>query len=619
MAVKIKITCPKCKKPLWAPQQQQGKRVKCPGCQTILVVPAVKAVDMEALAAAALADRPAAEESSAAPVKPIDFHCPQCDEKIQAPADLAGKQMPCPECSRIVKVPLPARTEPKDWRKVDTRAAAAALKRDAEPAPEGAWGTASSSRVSTAALEVAEVIPMAVERLTWGQRTRWGLIVASAVVAGFLTVWGAWQFARLKSQQRQVARVLELVEKGETPLPDIQAAEIFRATGEYDIGAGKAQAAARNLTESASRLERVPSTAAERDALLLELGLTEIDLGGDETDVIAAKRLRWEDLSKDMIRIVERLTSPDARVIAVRDLCGKLGRKGQSVLAMTLAQTVPVGFVGKDRPEMLALAALALSNAGQVESAKTVAASLLKPFEARLKDEKIKGQLPGSYLLALLIGVGMADKAQILTKATLADGLKDPYPEVRLGFAQGLASQEKWNEARQQAATPGSAPLRLEALVAVAAIARAKDHPDEAEKAIQAALEVAKTLLPTEEWKALSPWLLYRLVQIGSWAGLFDKLEFVAEAIPNDDLRERAKLEILRGQLHAQGKDASPLSEQPTSPPLFLELLARHAGRYRGAGAAKVIDRWEPPALRPFGYIGLVLGEQDRLLDRSQN
>src|SRR5262249_5057401 len=116
----IKFNCPHCDKVLRVKDELAGKRAKYPACGQVLSIPAQAsaAVDAEAWAAAALADQPKAEpKPAAAPAGTIDFRCYYCDEDVKMPMDLAGKQAPCPQCRRIIKVPLPVKTEPKDWRK----------------------------------------------------------------------------------------------------------------------------------------------------------------------------------------------------------------------------------------------------------------------------------------------------------------------------------------------------------------------------------------------------------------------------------------------------------------------------------------------------------------------
>src|SRR5438105_11285554 len=103
----IKFNCPHCKKEFNVKDHLAGKRAGCPACKKILTVPAPTSapVNLEEFAAAALA----AEPQAAAPEKPaetMEFVCSYCETKVQVAAELAGKQTSCPECRRIVKVPL---------------------------------------------------------------------------------------------------------------------------------------------------------------------------------------------------------------------------------------------------------------------------------------------------------------------------------------------------------------------------------------------------------------------------------------------------------------------------------------------------------------------------------
>src|SRR5262249_42659782 len=120
----IRFNCPHCKKVLKVKDELAGKQAKCPACQHVLSIPAAERAlaDVESLAASVLDDAPKAPPKSATESTTIDFVCMYCDETIKIGLELAGKQAPCPSCRRIVKVPLPKKEEPKDWRKVDPRA-----------------------------------------------------------------------------------------------------------------------------------------------------------------------------------------------------------------------------------------------------------------------------------------------------------------------------------------------------------------------------------------------------------------------------------------------------------------------------------------------------------------
>jgi hypothetical protein len=564
---------------------------------------------MEALAAAALGEQPAAKALAPAAAKPIDFHCSYCDEEIHVTVEEAGKQMPCPHCTRIVKVPLPAKTEPKDWRKVDPRAGAL-LRRDGDQPPEGEWGTATASRpVSQQSLVDAEVIPVATERVPLAQRLQVYLLVCAGVVAFaviFVALFRVWSRS---NQQGILAVVLRYApDKGESPLDSLAAAQLYRAKAEYYLRQGLALKARESLAKALARLAGADAASPGRDLLLISIGRTMVELGGDPADVTQGKRMAWQEIANDLRRTVEAINAPEARVIAVRELGQDLAVRGQAPLAETVAQTVKINFP-RDRGEMRALVGLALLGAGDRDKAAGLEADLLKPFGPRLKDAKLAGPLPGPNLLALIVALGHGDQAQRLARATFEESVqKEQYPEIRFGYSQGLAHHGDWEQARQTAAAPGPAALRLEALAALAGIAMAAGQRAEAKKNSQFARDIAVELLPTDAGKTLSPWLLWRLVRAAAWTGLPENdLQPIMDAISNTELRDAARLEIVRAQPIGQGdKELEEAARRP-EPPQVLELLAR---RYaHSGGASKTIDKWEPPTLRPFGYAGLLLGE----------
>ncbi len=106
----IKVTCPNCERTLSVADTMAGKKGKCPTCKTMLTVPgnagtappksgsngsappkipAPSAHELEALAAAALADEPPPEQEEP---KFIDFECPMCGEKLKMDTALCGKR-----------------------------------------------------------------------------------------------------------------------------------------------------------------------------------------------------------------------------------------------------------------------------------------------------------------------------------------------------------------------------------------------------------------------------------------------------------------------------------------------------------------------------------------------
>jgi hypothetical protein len=265
----------------------------------------------------------------------------------------------------------------------------------------------------------------------------------------------------------------------------------------------------------------------------------------------------------------------------------------------------------RDPIELDALVALELARAGDMAAAKEKATPLLKPYETETakKEELAKRPVLGPNVLALAVALEQKIHAERITVPASEAALKDPFPEIRLGYARGWSCQGKWAPARQIAAAPGNAALRFEALVDVATFAEVKS-PKDAESAVQAAFTIWRDELQASP---VSPWLLLRLVRLGAPSARPEDMQRVAEAISDADLRSRARLEITRARLAAlDGPDTDGFEKEAKSPSnaLILEALSRHNARYNSSSSLiREIDQWDP-RFRPFGYIGVALGQQ---------
>ena len=82
MAIKVQCACGKS---LSAKDEFAGRRVRCPGCQQPLLIPA-------------------GENTAEATTSPIATRC-SCGEVFQAKPEFVGKTVKCPQCSRPVQIP----------------------------------------------------------------------------------------------------------------------------------------------------------------------------------------------------------------------------------------------------------------------------------------------------------------------------------------------------------------------------------------------------------------------------------------------------------------------------------------------------------------------------------
>jgi hypothetical protein len=605
----IKFTCPHCHKALRADDHLAGRRAACSGCKKGLTIPAPTSLpaDVEEFAAAALADQPAAPAPAAA--APISFNCPQCDEKIQVSGELAGKQTPCPECRRIIKVPLPVKNEPKDWRKVSTRGSG--FLRDQAPAPEGAWGSTGAGAVSRQALEEAQAIPIDRELLTWQQWARRGTAaVVALVLVGGASWWGIgyWNLSR---QRQALSRALEFVDTDKKLSPDA-AAEIHRAAGEYLLRAGQADKARERLQKARALLaaDQVPSS--EWDAVLIDVAVTQVDLGGEKTDVDSGARVSWDEVEKEIRQTLAQLRSREARLEAVREVNQKLIAKNQGLRAAGIIHRLNLP---DEAAELLALVGLELLRAKETKAAQTLAeqaqALVLAPPAAPADGKPPKRPVPPATLLALWLALNRPEQARALAAEPGAG--PEPDPAVRIGYAEGLARQGHQEAARKYASLPGLPQGRVQALIAVAGVALENGQTEAARQDLEAAANLIDAEL---RGRALSPWVFLRLNRLAVQANLGERVQPLSGSIPDPALRGRAQLEILRGRLRScrtQAEEAWAQAVEKESPAhaLALEAIARHNARHAGAGVQKSVDGWEPDRVRPFGYIGVALGLQD--------
>jgi tetratricopeptide (TPR) repeat protein len=611
----IKFNCQHCQRSLKVNQELAGKKARCPGCKQVITIPTLgpPAADVEALAAATLAEQAAAAPTEVRQAGPIRFTCPFCDEEVEVSADLEGKQTPCPECRRIIKVPVRQKTEPKDWRKINPRGPAAGLRRDEPAAPEGAWGTTgSASAVSRQALLEAEAVPTAVEKPSLARRISRGLVVAAVVVLLAAGVLAVLHFREQSIQKRALNQALTFIpeEAGANKLPDVEQAEIHRGAGEYYYRAGQPDKARAHFKQAQARLRPDPESGKPatpgKELLAIELALNQVDLGGTPQEVDAGTRIKWTEIYRDIQPTLMGLASPEARAEALRRVGSRLIQKGQAVHVETLVSYLSSE---RDRSEMTALIGLELIRAGQRDLAQSLATKALQPFLAS-GDAGNAAPRPATppALTALLLILGQVKEAK---EALYVTEPKNPDAgdinfETRLGYAVARAYEGNWNEAITFADAKGSPADRLRALLAVAWAAAEKDSEQG-----RPAIERALTLVDKAD-----PWLLHRLVRLGADLGIAEKVQAVADAIPEPSLRADAQREALRGRL--AGKNQADMERMETEVskekpnPLVLELLARHNVRFgSGSSVVKAIDAWERESLRPFGYIGVALGLQD--------
>jgi hypothetical protein len=616
----LKFSCPHCRKGIRVKEELAGKKAKCPACQQVLTIPAVKGAtpppatksstdsDLEAKALAALVEQTKSPGSTPVSTKTIDFQCPFCDEKIRLSADLAGKRAPCPECSRIVKVPLPEDSQPKDWRKVDVRSP---ITRDhkGEPAPEGAWGSeVSRGRVSRQALLEAGALPVVKEKWTLRQ---WANRIALAVIVVFGVVVSAWAILHYSFESRKggaFSQAEKLVAETKDPLT---AAEVYRGLGVYQFRAEKpvgennsAKAALNQFLKARAKLSEEGRESAERDAILIDLALDQADLGSDSQE--AQKRgirLNWDETVKEVHRTLQHIKSPEARLQGLR----LVERKFLDLNLPNIAARLPDAILDPNDPNRAeALAQYGLLIIDQKEQANAQATQALQAFTPLKKNPKATQESFPPSLVALLVALDRKD----LKELPETPPKENPPLDLRVGFTWAWAYRGQLGEARSLALSSGPASHQLHALIAL--IAALVEKKADIGVDLAAAIERVEPALKEKDTN-VSHWTLYRLVQLGARGGKPDQVAKVVPFIPDAELRGLADLEITLATLPSHSPDEMWNDLATHKPPCrhALLVLARHNTRFGSSSfVSKAVNSWEPE-LRPLGYAGIALGMQD--------
>lgn len=582
----IRFRCPHCEKPLAVKDHLAGKKGACPVCKKALVIPAPVSApaDVEDLAAAALADNPAETPPvDEGPPKTIDFTCDFCDEELHLPLSEAGKKMPCPECRRIIRIPVPDENKPKDWRELIKKGPSAALINQPEQLDD-AWGTEVKTRVSGTALAEAGALPeVPVQPVGiggWIKRVFYAGLVVGVLV---LVYFGLSRSRQVKLEKDAVVQLKEFLE-AKDPMPPLLAAQAHLGIGEVHLRKNEAAKAldqfrkARAVVSGPTAAKDVPDY--EADFFLIDLARAQIGMGGNDDQVIGKERYPWkEEVQKELLRTLEAMRSLDARQEALRVISSRLIALDQAEVAIALCANLAAGSGGTRSPLL-------------------------------------------AQQIALLMALGKEDTAARLVKA--------PDPKFVLGeamprmaYAEGQARKGAYPEALAFAQARGPAGQRLETSLGAASICLTDPKAaDQSKPFLEEALKAYKDLKGR-----VSTWNLLLLVRQGCRSGVLDEaqsLELVKSASP--PVKSRALLEMVRARLERAPEPAEPALLDPLSMDrtdksrshliLGWARLARHNARTGGAravreAAAVQAESQDAPPLSAFVGVAAALGETD--------
>jgi hypothetical protein len=667
----IKFECSGCHRKLSVDDTLAGKKGKCPGCKKAIVVPASPArspapvatptptptpqlptppsldgpartqeeLDREAMEA--LADEPPAED---AVPEEFTFDCPMCGEKITMKTELAGKRAPCPnrECGRIIKVPEPEKKQkPKDWRQMDRRPGGSRL--PDEPAPEGAWGTEDKRTIGS---ETAEEFGLSRKRekpVPWLDRVFPYFYYAVMLAVASMLGLGLWARAYSGYEKGLLATATAYVgdNKANAALGREGIAAVHRGVGEYHFRRKESTSAARGREQCDAALAALGSptrdnSTNERDAVLVDVGMTLLDFSADKKDpaVERGEKLDWDATQKGLAAAVRAMGTAEGRREGVRLLARRLIASGHPERALPLAgQVSATAREQRGVREMLRSQATARSGPGvsskdstEPDESKVVA---LATAAARAEAEAIVGlelysagkkDLAAQAVELALRPYASKEDAPALSApvVALATLLNQKLPAAKesseteneyVGQTEALAREGKLDEARKRV-SEGQAGRRFRCAVAIASVTADTEATD-VESAIQ-------TLTgPLRGNQNTSPWLVYRLVLLGLQAKVpADKLADVAAEATDSTLRSRGAL-LLLGRELASAKDVKPCSGPEVEKLgngleryLAVEILCRHNASVNSSWGND-IQEWKD-AQKAFGALGVLQGRYRR-------
>jgi hypothetical protein len=624
----IRITCPHCKRGMLVDERLAGKKGRCKACQQPITVPPLPAsnsspaqaapvppsslphlggdgqgtgapVDVEAEAAALLADEPKPVEQ--VETKTIDLNCPFCDEPIQFAANLAGKREPCPQCKRIIKVPELVKKDPKDWRQVEVRGPSGARPPD-QPAPEGAWGSTTIRGVGTQSLVEAGVLPKVEQPRTLWQKVRWPVLGASVLlvlVVGSLIGYRWWGRHRI---EREIQTALAFADSPEAN-PMVKAA-LSLSAGKYYLRsriASPAKAANKQFGMALTTLQRAPQ-GEERDMLLIDLALAEVELGGDKPDADLEVRLPWDKTHQLLLATLREIHDTEAKRRALRALAQYLRERGQAARVLPLTNQL-FAAADADKAAALAIVGLEFLKADDRPAAEKAAEAALQlfPKDAKAKDAKAPPLRAEVVALALLLG-----KKELPAASDNDDDKNNDH----VGKAEALARQGKWEDARKEAGRIEDEVFQFRARLTIAAAAADAKTPETTD--IESVCKMAEDGLGK---KAELAWAMLSLVELALHTSLpEERVQALADHIGNRALRGRAQRAVLQARLDKTDQlvdlsAADKIDAQSLAHSLAAQALARHNVRFN-MGYIRVVQAWPQP-LRSFGALGIALGLQD--------
>ena len=147
-------------------------------------------------------------------------------------------------------------------------------------------------------------------------------------------------------------------------------AAIYRLAGEYALRTGRPDSGKRPTpcSRRVSRRRTAAPAGTEQDALLQDLALAEVELGGKPEEVDAGRKVSWEDVQKDLRATLGAMQESEPQLNALRGVARRLAEQNEGLRATALANSL-FPSANEQKGEALGLVGLELWAAGKKELA----------------------------------------------------------------------------------------------------------------------------------------------------------------------------------------------------------------------------------------------------------
>jgi hypothetical protein len=580
----ITFKCPSCQHAYKVKEEMAGKKVVCTDCKKPIRVPSAYAApspvveEADALAAAALADAPAAPAELVTAT--ITVECPNCIEQVTFTADKAGKQAPCPSCKRIIRVPIP-KTGKTDWRAADARPTFAKVQPDAHL--KDVVSSADIRIVDREALAEAGALRKR-EREPRPLRERVTQIVIVVCLLGLVGVGTLILRGKKVVEQREdlVIAAVKMVADN-TNIPPGVRAETYRGAGEYVLAQsdGKADTAREYLANARGALTKGTEQPFEKTALLTRLAVTTAGLVGSQEEIRAGRRLEWGPTLTALRYTLQALDDPsqwEGTILAVRHLTRTLGIRGALPDQPAILNLVAARFEPPLRGDALAAVGLELLATGEAGE---------KRAKAIAEQVRSMNDPPQPRIVALLAATKLSDPPMT----------DSPPLAVRVGAAEGFARRDEMETARSIARKPGSPEDRFAALVTLADVQPTSQLAD------------AVSFFAEEfQHRDLPDWGLIRMAQLCAEASSPEPAKKLTAALAGlKDLSPRSATVRGWAQMELMRSSAEPATDAAAKAVTPADGLAARLAWEEVARRSRSADG-APEMAKPLALVGAALG-----------